>query len=84
MSASPAMLRQPEVLAFEDEPDYAPVEVSEGDGIVLDPEEVSGLAYGYWLERGCPNGSPDTDWFRAESELKARIAAADTEPPVPA
>jgi hypothetical protein len=29
-------------------------------------------AYQLWLERGCPEGSPDEDWFRAEQELTNR------------
>jgi hypothetical protein len=29
------------------------------------------LAYQFWQERGCPIGSPDEDWFRAEQELTA-------------
>jgi hypothetical protein len=32
-------------------------------------ERVSQLAYSYWQVRGCPNGSPDEDWFRAACEL---------------
>ena len=23
----------------------------------------------YWLMRGCPEGSPEVDWFMAESEI---------------
>jgi hypothetical protein len=33
---------------------------------------VSELAYRRWLERGCPQGSPDEDWFAAEEELRSR------------
>jgi len=32
-------------------------------------EQVATLAYRLWQERGCPDGSPDIDWFRAEREL---------------
>ena len=35
------------------------------------PSTVAGLAYQLWLERGSPYGSPDEDWFRAESLLRA-------------
>jgi hypothetical protein len=35
----------------------------------LDQEETQRLAYQLWLERGCPVGSPEQDWFRAEEEL---------------
>jgi hypothetical protein len=38
---------------------------------VLDHAQVAALAYQFWLERGCPVGSPDVDWFRAEGEVKA-------------
>jgi hypothetical protein len=40
---------------------------------VLEPgnqEEISALAYALWIQRGCPLGSPEVDWFRAEEELK--------------
>ena len=30
------------------------------------------LAYELWLGRGCPIGSPEVDWFRAEELLKSR------------
>ncbi len=33
-------------------------------------EEVAERAYSYWLERGCPEGCPEEDWYRAESELR--------------
>jgi len=35
-------------------------------------EEVAALAFQLWQERGCPEGSPETDWFRAEEELLVR------------
>ena len=33
---------------------------------------VAALAYQLWQQRACPIGSDQDDWFRAESELKAR------------
>ena len=33
-------------------------------------ECIALLAYRYWQERGCPEGSPEEDWLRAESEIK--------------
>ena len=42
----------------------------------LDQEAIARLAYFYWEERGRPNASPDEDWFRAEAELRNRLAAA--------
>ena len=35
-------------------------------------EEISALAYELWIQRGCPLGSPEVDWFRAEEELQRR------------
>lgn len=37
-------------------------------------DDIAALAYALWQERGCPIGSPDEDWFRAESELNASHA----------
>jgi len=34
-----------------------------------DYEEVKRLAHEYWLARGCPEGSPEEDWFRAEQAV---------------
>jgi len=33
---------------------------------------IAALAYELWQSRGCPDGSPEEDWFRAERELQAR------------
>ena len=38
--------------------------------------EIAALAYQLWNDRGCPVGSPDEDWFRAEELLKGRTIAA--------
>ena len=35
-------------------------------------EEVAAHAYRCWHERGCPSGSPEVDWHRAEEELRNR------------
>lgn len=40
-------------------------------------EEVARLAYQFWEERGCPFGSSEIDWWRAEQELRARPQTAD-------
>jgi hypothetical protein len=39
----------------------------------LDPNEIAIRSYELWLQRGCPLGSPEVDWFKAESELTAEI-----------
>ena len=38
----------------------------------LSHEEVAAHAYRCWHERGCPEGSPEVDWQRAEAELSER------------
>jgi hypothetical protein len=35
-------------------------------------DKIEALAYLHWLDRGCPIGSPEEDWFQAENELKNR------------
>ena len=35
----------------------------------VDEKEIAVLAYQFWHERGCPIGSDQADWFRAEREL---------------
>ena len=32
-------------------------------------EQIAVLAYDLWQQRGCPEGCPEEDWFRAEQEL---------------
>ena len=42
------------------------------------PQEERALrAYRLWEERGCPIGSPEEDWFRAEEEIRSEQAARD-------
>jgi len=36
----------------------------------IQSQEIANLAYSYWLARGCPEGSPDQDWLRAEKDLR--------------
>jgi hypothetical protein len=32
-------------------------------------QHVAILAYKFWQTRGCPEGTPEEDWFRAEQEI---------------
>jgi hypothetical protein len=34
-------------------------------------QETATLAYTLWQARGCPEGSPDEDWFQAAQDLRA-------------
>ncbi len=38
----------------------------------LSHDEIAAHAYRCWHERGCPDGSPEEDWHRAERELRER------------
>ena len=38
-------------------------------------EEIAALAYSFWQARGCPEGTPDEDWFNAEKALNAKAEA---------
>jgi hypothetical protein len=42
-----------------------------------DHQQIATLAYEYWMQRGCPEASPEIDWLRAEEHLRnqARLAA---------
>ena len=33
-------------------------------------EQIRSLAYALWERRGKPSGTPEADWFEAETELK--------------
>ena len=35
-------------------------------------EDIATLAHALWQARGCPEGSPEEDWFHAVQELRAR------------
>jgi len=38
----------------------------------VEGELIAVRAYELWCERGCPIGSAEHDWFRAEEELTAK------------
>ena len=59
-----------------DEQEQKPAQHSDGAEppatVTFPHDAVAALAYAYWQARGCPDGSRDEDWFRAEQEMKAR------------
>ena len=38
---------------------------------MFERDQIAELAYALWQARGCPEGSPEEDWFQAEQELTA-------------
>jgi hypothetical protein len=40
--------------------------------IAFGHDDIVELAHKNWVARGCPEGSPEEDWFRAVEELRSR------------
>jgi hypothetical protein len=49
--------------------------VNEHGIAIFGHDEIAALAHKLWLARGCPQGSPEEDWFHAAQELRARTGA---------
>lgn len=41
-----------------------------------DIDTVATRAYELWMQRGCPIGSPEVDWFEAEAEIRGKTVSA--------
>ncbi|MGO9241910.1 MAG: DUF2934 domain-containing protein [Bryobacteraceae bacterium] len=61
-----------ERVALEIETPETPAEAS---ATPLTHEQIAALAKILWAERGCPEGSPEVDWFQAEQELREKQQA---------
>ncbi len=52
---------------------HQPAEATVGHGIAaFGHADIAALAYELWQARGCPDGSPEEDWFRAAEALRSR------------
>jgi hypothetical protein len=51
--------------------------VNEHGATVFGHADIAALAYRHWQARGCPEGSPEEDWFRAARNIRARGAATE-------
>ena len=50
-------------------------QVATSDDVSQSPEhDIAALACRLWMERGCPIGSPDDDWYQAEIILEGNAA----------
>ena len=47
-----------------------PVAETAASGSVPECEQIARIAYSYWQARGCPEGSPEEDWLRAEADIR--------------
>jgi hypothetical protein len=43
-------------------------------------KDIAALAHQLWVERGCPEGSPEEDWFQAVEKLRIAAAAGKGRP----
>jgi hypothetical protein len=41
----------------------------------IEESQIRAKAHELWVERGCPNGTPDDDWYRAEQLLRETAVA---------
>jgi hypothetical protein len=55
---------------------FEPVLETASRNSMIGHEDIARLAYSYWELRGCPHGSPEEDWFRAELELQSQSSKA--------
>jgi hypothetical protein len=63
---------------------HAPLEAAD-QKLVSQPKDqgtVSALAHEFWIQRGCPLGSPEVDWLRAEEELRASTSEVPDQRPM--
>jgi hypothetical protein len=37
-------------------------------------DDIAALAHELWCARGCPDGSPEQDWFQSLEELRSRAS----------
>jgi uncharacterized protein YjbJ (UPF0337 family) len=70
-------------LAAEGEAEQSVVKADKKTGkIGPQHEDIARLAYQIWQQRGCPIGTPEEDWFRAEEEIKQHWNKTSTTPAV--
>jgi hypothetical protein len=48
-------------------------QVNEHGFPIFGHQEIAALAHSLWQARGCPEGSPEEDWYRAAHELRNRL-----------
>lgn len=40
--------------------------------------DIAALAYELWQQRGCPEGSPEEDWYEAERKIQSQMESQAT------
>lgn len=46
------------------------IEETANEQVKLDPRRIEIMAREFWRARGCPEGSPEQDWYMAEEQLR--------------
>ena len=46
----------------------------------MDSAQIAALAHQLWVARGCPEGSPEVDWFQAEENLRQQLHQTTASP----
>ena len=54
------------------------INVMDRSEVPVDHETVEAMAYQLWVQRGCPVGSDQEDWYQAEAELKGQEPSEPT------
>ena len=53
-----------------------PISVTDHDSYssetVTSTSDIAALAYELWQQRGCPEGSPEQDWYEAERKVQSQ------------
>lgn len=52
-------------------PAMEPETTSAAETQAVSTADIAALAYHLWQDRGCPIGSPEEDWYKAEELLTA-------------
>jgi len=45
-------------------------ETTQSETQILKHHDIAIVAYALWRQRGCPEGSPEQDWFEAEERVR--------------
>jgi hypothetical protein len=47
-------------------------QASDSSETVKSTSDIAALAYELWQQRGCPEGSPEQDWYEAERKVQSQ------------
>jgi hypothetical protein len=53
-------------------------QASDSSETVKSTSDIAALAYELWQQRGCPEGSPEQDWYEAERKVQSQTESQPT------